>query len=355
MRPLLKQLTVICSAALLLACADAVQRGVEAPAPAFASADDAYAVGRSEHMAMRFDVAGAAYEAALRVQPGHVNARNGLAALHAERGDLPRAIALWQELTAAPGEQAGGSSGYLWNNLGYAHFLKGDYAAARTALEKACTLDPLNHRAWEHLGQTLDKLGQPARAKKMLRQARTLRSHDLKADYAATVQGKAGALDFAVRSSGPAEPQWDRTEVRETGNGMFLLRRVRASGDGLAAASAPERGFEVPVRGPSALLEIRNGNGVNGMARELAARVGDDELEVVRLTNHKGYGVARTRIEHGPSHRAAAERLAERVGSARVVEVGKVGRVDLRLVLGRDLTGARVAAIPVAPPALAAR
>lgn len=362
MRPMLKYLTAACTAAMLLACADAVQRHANPLVSAQAMADEAYAIARSQHLALRFADADTSYRAALAAMPSHVPTRNGMAALKAEQGDLDGAIALWQGLASSEAEQGGAANAYLFSNLGHAYFLKGDNKAALAALEKACVLDPLNHRAWQRLSGVLDKAGQKARAARMARQAATLRSHDFSADYAVAGRGGVAAIDFAVKAAEQDGEQWDRIDISEAQAGVFVLSRIRA--DQVRAASAP---FDLPGAALEnritigadgmATLEIRNGNGINGAARALAGKMGDPSLRVVRLSNHKGYGVQRTRVEYRPAYLAAAEKLAARVGTTRVVAAGATGpgAADLRLIIGRDLRApSAVLAVPAAP-ALALR
>jgi predicted TPR repeat methyltransferase len=345
MRSTLTYLSLLGVAAGLLACADTgrhAQAPAAAPANAYASADQAYLIGRSHHMAQRFDQAIGAYQAALELAPQHVNARNGLATVYAEQGLFDQAIPLWQSITAAMADQAGPESAFLFSNLGYAMFLKGDYDGSLAALEKACMLDPLNHRAWQHLGSALDKLGQHERAAAMYKQAATLKAHDFRADYAVAQRAGIAAIDSAVAAS-QAQDEWDDTEVEKTASGMFVMRRIAAKGK-----QAPLASGAVPVQAVLAeagtKLEIRNGNGVTGMARALAKSMAGDDWRVVRLTNQKGFGVKHTRVEYQPEFRDAAERLAARFGAAKVVPVSNVGRADMRLVIGRDLVRQRMPA-----------
>lgn len=330
MHPVLKRLTLACTGALLLACADPALRQGPASAP-LASANEAYLIARSAHMAMRLDEAALSYQAALRAVPGHEHAINGLAALYAERGMLAKAIGLWEALTAGGPETR--EQAYLYSNLGHAYFLNGDFEKSRGALEKAAYLDPLNHRAWHKLGEVMDKLGEPGKAQSMFKQAATLQGHDFKSDYALAPRAGIATIDGAVAETRP----WARTEVTQSPGGLFVMRRVEA----VAPAAATPAKVAVPVPATVALLEIRNGNGVRGMARSMARSVGGGEARVVRLTNEKGFKVRQTRVEYQPAFRDAAERLAARVGAARVVAVDKVGRADMRLVIGRDLVKPR--------------
>lgn len=325
MHPVLKRLTIACAGALLLACAATGFHQAPTAAP-MADASEAYLIGRSAHMAMRFDQAALSYQRALRAAPGHVNATNGLAALYAERGFLAKAIGLWEGLTAQGPETR--EQAYLYSNLGHAYFLNGDFEKSRGALEKAAYLDPLNHRAWHKLGEAMDKLGQPDKAQSMFRQAATLQGHDFKSDYAMAPRAGLVTIDGAVGDG----RQFAQTEVTQSPGGLFVMRRVEAVAPASVLAPAPAR---------TVLLEIRNGNGVRGMARSMARTMNDGDARVVRLTNEKGFKVRQTRVEYQPAYRQAAERLAARVGASRMVAVDNVGRADMRLVIGRDLVKPR--------------
>lgn len=355
----IKRLTTACAGALMLAaCADLGRLAAAEvrPVQPVTSASEHYLIARSQHLARRFDAATASYTAALKSDPGHVNARNELATLYAEQGDFARAIPIWQQLTREAEGKAGPETAFLFSNLGYAQFLSGAYDQALSALEKACLLDPLNHRAWKHLGSALDKLGQADRAQLMYKQADALAKHDVKADYALAQQPVPDAIGKAMKATPRADGGWARTEVRQLANGTFELHRVPAAGAPQPPDQAPEPAPAptpqlaiLPATGSSekALLEIRNGNGITGMARALSQQMDRDVLRVVRLSNQRLFDVQRTRVEYQPAFRDAAERLAERFGNATVVEVANVRSADMRLVIGRDLIGRKVALRPV--------
>jgi tetratricopeptide (TPR) repeat protein len=344
-RILLTAFPLLCSGAMLLGCSHALQRH-ETPA-AVSSADDAYLRGRNLHLERRYDEAIAAYQAALQADAGHVNANNGLAIAYAEQRDFTRAIPIWRRLTQGANMGSGQATAFLFGNLGYAHFLQGDYDDALVALEKACLLDPLNARAWQYLGETLQKLGQEERARQMLSQAGALREHDFQADYAAAGGGnRMPAIERAVQAEqgGPQRPdqEWAFVEVIRTDSGVLELRRV--------APAAPPKAplLPLPERSQPAIvaaLEISNGNGRQGMARLVSRQIRDPGVKIVRLTNEKSYKVRQTRIEYQPAFRDLAERLARRFGiSAPVpVEARMAGRIDVRLVIGHDLPPQRMA------------
>jgi Flp pilus assembly protein TadD len=379
-----------------------------------ANADDAYAIGRNHHLAHRYEEAMRAYRAALSADPHHVSARNALATIYAERREFAQAIPIWRALTENVTVADGPGSAYLFSNLGYAYFLSGDYERAIGALEKACLLDPFSQYAWYHLGESLQKLGQEERAQAMFRQAAMLQGHDLRADVAAAGGSSLPALAQAVQAAPASDASmWSSTQLVTRSDGLMELRRVapaqapptvsqaalrkvieaaaqpvlqtswQSDAAGVARIAAEtEVGGPVqttPVPPPAertpitavvapaptvplrdrppgqpisalALLEIRNGNGVTGMARALSLRMGDPAFKVARLTNEKGFNVRQTRVEYQAGFRPAAERLAQRFDNATLVEVANCKKTDLRLVIGRDVAKASFALRPLALP-----
>jgi Flp pilus assembly protein TadD len=347
---MLKQISVLCASALLLACAEVARQPGAAPP---ADADRAYEQGRQYHLAGRHDDAIAAYRTVLAATPHHARARNALAAAFARQGDFAQAIPIWRALTDELAPGSGPDGAYLFANLGYAYLLGGDLQNAVAALEKACVLDPLDHRAWNNLGESLRRLGQDERAALMFRQAETLRKHDFRGDYTAAGGTAVAAIEAAVVRPARLESGWAATEVRTAADGTLELLRLPAPRALAQAAPLPPQSPE-PAPGPVplaprtrldfVLLEIRNGNGVTGMARLLSRQVTGDGLQVTRLSNEKGFQVRRTRIEHHADFRAAAERLAERLSgtggqfdSVQIVEVDNCKSTDMRLILGQDL------------------
>lgn len=345
-RILLTILPLMCGGTMLLGCSTKALAPHGNAAAVVSAADESYLRGRNLHLERRYDEAIAAYQAALQADAAHVNARNGLAIVHAERREFAKAIPLWQDLTRGATMGSGQATAFLFGNLGYAYFLNGDYDEALVALEKACLLDPLNQRAWQYLGETLQKLGQDERARQMLAQASALREHDFQADYAAAGGGaRVPAIERAVQVSGSAQQRPDRewafVEVTSNGSGVLELRRVEPK---LPARRAPLPPVpDLPQPALAVALEISNGNGRQGMAQRVSRQIRDPGVKIVRLTNEKGFKVRQTRIEYQPAFRELAERLAQRFGTQAPVEVRMAGRTNVRLVIGHDLPLQRIA------------
>jgi len=359
-----------CLGSLLLGCSvprqDVPAQAVASAAP-FGSADGYYTLGSSEHAAAHAPLARRAYEAALRLDPAHRGARNGLAVVLAEGGDYAGAIALWRKLLTQSAGLPPAEQGFLLGNLGYALYLNGDRGEAVTMLVWACLRDPLQPVAWEHLGAVLQTLGQTDLALQMMRQARVLRSHDLRGDY--KVAGGT-APSAAVVDGAPEHSLWPaglaRTEVRAVGGAVVEVRRVAppvapvltpvpmpvptpapvlVSVSLPASASAPAAPVDAPPQ-PGLRLEISNGNGVRGMAAAWARerKITAIGWRSVRLTNTRPFAVPVTRLEFGADGEEVARLLARRLGLPAPRAAAADARADLRIVLGWD----RRATAPVA-------
>jgi len=334
MRLTLSRLAAACACLGLAACTTQL---AHAPGPQWPDADAAYAAGRQHFERGDLPAAQAAYEQALRHAPRHVNARNGLAVLHAQRGEHAAAIAQWQALTQETGTPQP-QQAYLFSNLGHAYYLSGRDAQALTALEQACLLDPLHAQAWQHLAQVLERLGQHERAAVMRHQAASLQEHDVRRDMA-VVRGEAAPK--VVPEPVPDARAMARVEITQS-DGMAQLRRVPAAvrslpvGPVLPAAPVPVAGM------PHPRLEIVNGNGVPGLAAALARSLAGTPVQVVRLANAGSFQVARTRVEYRPAQEQAARQLARQLGTQVQTQVqiqaADCPASELRLVLGRDLS-----------------
>ncbi|WP_426087382.1 LytR C-terminal domain-containing protein [Janthinobacterium sp. PSPC1-1] len=330
MRLTLSRLAAACACLGLAACTTQL---AHAPVPAWPDADAAYVAGRQHFERGDLPAAQAAYEQALRLAPRHVNARNGLAVLHAQRGEHDAAIAHWLALTQEMG-MARPHQAYLFSNLGHAYSLSGRDAQALPALEQACLLDPLNALAWQHLAQVLERLGQHERAVLMRRQAASLREHDLRRDLA-VLRGAAAPQLVPVPAPVPDAPAMARVEITQS-DGMAQLQRVLAAVRSVPAA-VPERPMPA-APAPQPRLEIVNGNGVPGMAAALARSLAGAPVQVVRLANETSFQVARTRVEYRPAQEQAARQLARQLGPQVQTQAADCPASELRLVLGRDLS-----------------
>ena len=333
MRLMISRLAAACACLGLAACTTQLAHAL---LPAWPDADAAYAAGRQHFERGDLPAAQAAYEQALRAAPRHVNARNGLAVLHAQRGDHDAAIVHWLALTQETGTPQPRQA-YLFSNLGHAYYLSGRDAQALTALEQACLLDPLNALAWQHLAQVLERLGQHERAAVMRRQAASLQEHDVRRDLA-LLHGEQSPQPVPAEAQTRDVPAMARVEITQS-DGLARLRRVPPAIVRSVPAAASQSVALAPAASvPHPRLEIVNGNGVPGLAAALARSLAGAPVQVVRLANETRFQVARTRVEYRPAQEQAARQLARQLGAQVQTQAADCPASELRLVLGRDLT-----------------
>lgn len=114
-----------------------------------------YAVGRIDLASGRVDAAIVRFTNAILLDPGFVDAYNGLGVAHGQARRLPEAIASFREgLRRAP------DAPHLLNNLGYALLESGAPSDAVAVLQRALALDPANPQTIENL-RLLGDAGKP--------------------------------------------------------------------------------------------------------------------------------------------------------------------------------------------------
>ena len=112
-----------------------------------------------------------------------------------------------------------------------------------------------------------------------------------------------------------------------------------------AVMTPPAAALAAPA--PAARYEISNGHGGEGLARRLAGMLGQQGVARPRLTNQAPYNQAASVIQYRDGYRASAEAFASLLPFRPTVLAAASGdlRVDVRLVLGRDLTTSDACAV----------
>ncbi len=324
------------------------------------------AVGRYREERGANDQAIAAYRQAIDADPGHTSAWSALGALLAKLGQYDEAVqALERTVSLEP------TASYLHNNLGYALLLDGRDEAAAAALRRAVELDDDNRRAWSNLAQAYRRLGRPDLAAKAgdhvggRRRAGQLATGTISVATAPTpatvtvtpVIAPAPLANVPLRGSpiapmvaaGTAAPTIGPTpgaRLVRIANNVFELHNGAAKAPAPVAeaaaiisattASSPR----AAAASRAARYEITNGHGGVGLARRLAALLAQQGLARPRLTNDLPFDQPASYIEYRDGYAEAAESFAARLPFRPKIHVAAPGSlaVDVRLMLGRDLT-----------------
>ncbi len=313
-----------------------------------------YQLGRYYQGQHRYIQAAAAYRKALALDPDSVDALNGLGVVYALQGHYDQAAELLSRaVTAAPG------SAQAQNNLGYVRYLQGDFRKAIVSLREATRLDPSNQHALANLalayarsGDEADALiartevtGMPAAGH--VRSGSVIRTQP---GTVAVAQQPVAAIPpgvGAVQVAGVEIPRMPSqiVAVRIAQNVIELRDRNVGGASAVGDASAVRDASVVQDARPAAMrlmnVEIANGNGVPGMARQVGQYLHTRGFVAGRLTNQKPFVVRVTLIQYSSGYRYAAERLRALLPSSAhmVMNSAAHDRIPLRLVLGHNMAG----------------
>lgn len=283
-----------------------------------------YQLGRTHQTQGNLDTALSGYTYAIARDPGHMEARNAAAAIHAQQGRLAQARAM---MLAVIADNPAASPAY--NNLGYIDHLRGDHAGAAQHIRHALVLDPHNVRALNNL-----RLIDAALA------------HATGAAPAAL----AAVLPIAAQPApAPSNAATARMELVQLVPNVYELKMMPKAASPLMSAASllaslplPLAIVAMPPATASALpplrLDVANGDGTPGLARRVGLLFGQRGFPVARLSNARPFGQRGTRIEYRPGFALQAEALRQLINGPAVLapRPSLAADADVRVVLGQN-------------------
>ncbi|GMV02870.1 MAG: tetratricopeptide repeat protein [Burkholderiaceae bacterium] len=331
-----------------------------------------YAVGRMHLAEGRVDAAMTRFRNALTLEPGYVEALNGLGVAYGQKGRYEEAVQAFRTALAATPDSA-----RLLNNLGFAQFKAGRLQEASVSLDRALGLEPHDLRTRENVRQLAEarERAAPAQAALTMKPDEPVGAPQVtavvpaRADDAAPAPVQVRPVEV-VAANGPVPVP--RTEPARSANfevvlaksndsmlvqvapAVYEIRPISAAqqvapGSAAVPVAPAVEPRPVPTRTSLAAidrLEVSNGAGTNRLATRTARRLAQMGATVARVTNHPGFGRQRTEIHYRDGHPESAKWLGARLPvDAKLVNVdGLRGDVDVRLVVGRDMAQSDVAA-----------
>lgn len=353
-------------------------------------------LARFHHERGQLALALGAYAQSLALDASQLEARNAVAVIEAQQGNLESAR---RALTALVNDFPGEAQPHT--NLGYVQHLMGDYAGAAQTLRRAMALGA-GPKAFQNLQlaeaamhsspksdasepqiaaappvapatvQGQAPVVQPASAPAtmtLLTQAATPAQADAPAPVprrlpeplaAAPLETAKPTLHIAPPQALPAPHDGPQLltvlpdSAREIGNHMELVKvapnvfelktRVAAAPATapavplIAAAAAKPAVQAVPQAAKlrMARLEVANGNGISGMARRFRHLLGQMGIPVERLSNDKPYTKTNTTIQYSPGFEKQAASLQKALQGKAQLASRQLTTSDVRLVLGKD-------------------
>lgn len=301
-----------------------------------------YRLGRYYQGKVNYTEAIAAYEKALTTDPGHVEAHNGLGVSYSLQGQhqlalqhLRKAIALSPMAT------------HLHNNLGYAHMVRGEKSEAAAAFEQALRFDPGNRQALSNLAAVYQKAGLHDKAAMLT----VTRPESISAPAAMS----AIALTPAPSATKSATVKTATVEKQEAQHGInarlvqvtpniFEFRMTEAdsmmavlAGQIAGKLVAPQNSLNPDSK--SARIEVSNGNGVTGMARQVAGFLEQSGFAKARLTDRQPLQQAQTEIHYRPGSYVLAGQIGQMMPkrTAMMESYNLRKDIEVRVLLGKDL------------------
>jgi tetratricopeptide (TPR) repeat protein len=274
-------------------------------------ADVLYRLGRYFHGQQKYDQALRMYAQVLAVDPGHADALNATGVIHSLRGESQLAEAAFRRAIAeAP------NAPRAYNNLGYHLVRSGKPSEAITMLERARSLDGRDEQVQVNIAMARQMLEAPVAAQE--------------APTPAAAPSPAPAETATAVATAPTP----NVELRRVNDGIFELHQAAAAPTTpavVAAAPAPAPAKAVATVAPR--VEVSNGHGATGLAREVSRLAAPG----ARLTNNRPFGAATSRVEYVAGAEQAARDIESRLPVAvPLMPVARLDRAGVRVLLGKD-------------------
>jgi tetratricopeptide (TPR) repeat protein len=332
------------------------------------------------HMALALG----AYAQSLALDANQLEARNAVAVIEAQQGNLESAR---KALVALVNDYPGEAQPHT--NLGYVQYLMGDYAGSAQTLRRAMALGA-GPKAFQNLQLAEAAMGKASGAEAQQLAAAPAAPVPVAAAPAAVAPSvvtpsvvapsvvapsvvppdaaKPNTALLAEAEPAPAAASSPRKEpqqlsvlpspsAREIAGRMELIKiagnvyelKARVAAEPAAApvipaapniaAVAPKPAVQAVAQADKvrmARLEVSNGNGVTGMARRFRGLLGQMGIPVERLSNSRPYNQVTTIIQYSPGFEKQAASLQKALQGKAQIASKQLTASDVRLVLGKD-------------------
>ena len=287
------------------------------------SAENLYHIGEYYQRKKQWSNAIEAYQKALSLQSDYVEAHNGLGVVYGILGQYEIAIDHFKEAIAL-----NSAKGYLYNNLGYAYYLQGMYHDAELSFQTALSNDPHNGKAKKNLTLVHNKMGIAEKSNSTL--GMLSKSEAIIAERAAPLSSQVVSSQQLIQIA----PNVYEFSAQPKTQNRVASNVVNDVGHGQHEALLQNR-----IKGSTQGIEVSNGNGVTGMARNVATQLSNAGFGQARLTNHQTFKQVQTEIYHRVSAHELAEKITQLLpGQIKLIESDDLREgINLKILLGQDI------------------
>lgn len=271
-----------------------------------------YLLGRYHQGKSDYQKAIAAYKKALAAKPDYVEVHNGLGVIYSIQGRYELSLQHFHAaIEISPKET------YLHNNLGYAYLIQGNLAEAVKSLDEAVLLDPENKRARLNLASALERINLD---NKVVASQADLNLLPLITQP--VTKANVNKVDDNVSEFN------DNAESRAVSKAYRAHDRVSHHHDSKSLDSTDIR------------LEISNGNGITGMAKQVSVFFQQHGVVKTRLTNHQTYKHYQTEIYYRSGNYDQAYQINQMLPmQVKLVESNELRNdIQIKILLGQDFS-----------------
>lgn len=296
-----------------------------------------YLLGRYYQGKIDYKKAIAAYEKALAANPDYVAVHNGLGVIYSIQGRHELALQHFQKaISLEP------MATYLHNNIGYAYLTQGRETDAAASLRQALQIDPKNKQARTNLAVTFERVGLHDEAALLMLAAPGSKTIEPSAEIATTALRNTMPVhvaDVTVAES-PAQNQTGTKLMQVAPN---IYEYISAQHDPLLAILTDQGSVaqeDTSINNKMVRIEVSNGNGVTGMAREVSDFFQKNGFVKARLTNHQTFRQPHTAIYYQSGNHEQAKLINQMLPSqVRVIENSELrGDIQVKILLGQDFS-----------------
>jgi len=288
-----------------------------------------YLLGRYYQGKIQYGKAIEAYHKAIALNPSYVEVHNGLAVIYAIQGNFDLSFQHFSKaLKIEP------RSSYLHNNLGYAYLIQGNEYEAAEAFKMALQIDPKNEQARTNLVTASNRIGVS------VEELMAIALSESTVDNSASVTAVQFNSNEDTKASELVQVASNVYEFNKLESTIATPVEEQLNIDPVMIAMSVEKQDSKVQRFTEMRIEVSNGNGVGGMARQVSHFLEHYGAEGVRLTNHQTFYYPETEIYFRSGNAQHANQLNQVLPKpVRMIESDDLrSDIQVKILLGSDFS-----------------
>lgn len=312
----------------------------------------------------KIKVAATLLEDLVMLEPENVKAHNALGVAYDHLGDHNKALKCYKNSLTIDSELD-----YVWNNLGYSHMMANDYEAAVEAFKKAIYLENNNRKYHNNLALSYAKMGNyPLAFSEFVAGGGVLRAHyNLAKIYYSNGEYEKARKHFDKvlkinstdnKSRNGSIASMELTVISKTNIPNGRVHQTKKSGSRVyqkqtgyitpSSEHSKSKDLYAAQSGPKSrqnqaefdLIEVSNGNGIEGMANRVRVHLKKNGYQDIRISNANHFNHLGTVIFYEKDYLHVAYEIAKQIPGMQIMK--KIDMIDgcsskIKILLGKDI------------------